>query len=81
LIGGQASLQRAIWRAPALSILQSVHVLLASAATGFNQNEAWARKSTQLPIKHYSDYRIEILTSRIESNVSGADDDYRSMAA
>jgi hypothetical protein len=38
-------------------------------------------QSTQLPNKHYSDYRIEILTSRIESNVSGADEDYRSVAA
>jgi hypothetical protein len=34
-----------------------------------------------VPNKHYSDYRIEILTSRIESNVSGADEDYRSVAA
>jgi hypothetical protein len=49
--------------------------------TSVLRNEAWARTVYQLPNKHYSDYRIEILTSRTESNVSGADEDYRSMAA
>jgi hypothetical protein len=66
--------------APALSILQAVHVLLVP-RLALTKMKRGLEQSTQLPNKHYSDYRIEILTSRIESNVSGADEDYRSMAA